>query len=103
MSSEFFKALEQSLQQAVVITNRLEYRAYMEEDRIVNVKHIDRDIVEEKDYIVIDQKTFDKVNGVEKLYTVVDGEVKFTPQKKRNWFLKQEDLSSNPYIGDSKC
>lgn len=99
MSSEFFKALEDILQTEVSADKRLEYRAYIEEGRVICVKIMDTDI-QETDYIVIDQDTFDKVNGNETLYTIVDGDVQFTPQKKRNWFLKQEDLSSNPYIGE---
>ena len=97
MSKEFFEALEQSLQ-SVDASKRLEYRLYYEEEQVLSVKIMDTSI-EESNYIVVDDKTFDKINGQEKYYSVVDGELKFTPNKKRSWFLKQDDLSSNPYAG----
>ena len=79
MSKEFFEALEQSLQQSVDASKRLEYRLYYEEEQVLSVKIMDNSI-EESNYIVIDDKTFDKVNGQEKYYSPVDGEVKFTPK-----------------------
>ena len=97
MSNEFFEALEQGLQ-SIDSTKRLEYRLYYEEEQVLSVKIMDTSI-EESNYIVVDDNTFDKVNGQEKYYSVVDGEVKFTPNKKRSWFLKQDDLPSNPYAG----
>ena len=97
MSSEFFKSLETSLQQAVVM--QMQIRAYHNGEGVVtHTEYKDPNVKENCNYIVITQDELDAMNPSR--HRVIDGELTWVEQPKQHWFLKQEDLSTNPYIGE---
>ena len=98
MSSEFFKSLETSLQQAIA----LEIRAYYNDEGVVtHTEYKDPNLKENCNYIVITQDELDAMNPSR--HRVIEGELIWVDQPKQHWFLKQEDLSTNPYIGESNA
>ena len=95
MSKEFFKALEESLQQAIEMT--YEFRLYYKKDGSTydkaNVLETQSD---EREYIVITSDQYDGINYTR--HFVVDGELQWIKPKEQHWYLTQSELTTNPYI-----
>ena len=92
MSSSFFKA-----QHVFESAPTLEIRLYYDQEGIpLDKKYVNKDILEDKKYIVITQEQYDGINFDR--HRIIDNELLWTSPKKTHWYLKQEELERNPYI-----
>ena len=94
MSSTFFEALSESLEQAIGHATKEHKLYYSEDGSIIDISY---DLLEH-DYIVITQDEFDACNSKRDDYTVVENKLTFSPPKQRTWGLTQQELSRNPYV-----
>lgn len=74
-----------------------EIRLYYNEDgKILDTKYVQKNIKQDKKYIVITQEQYDGLN--KELHFVIDNELIYKEPKRISWFLKQHQLDRNPYI-----
>ena len=94
MSSAFFEALSESLEQAIGHATKEHKLYYSEDGSIIDISY---DVLEH-DYIVITQHEFDACNSKRDDYTVIENKLTFSPPKQRTWGLTQQELARNPYV-----
>jgi len=94
MSSSFFEA-QHVFESAPPSETRLYYD---KEGVILSKKYVAKDLLEDSLYIVITQEQYDAVDY--KRHRVIDKELVWITPKKTHWFLKQEELTRNPYVKD---
>ena len=99
MSSEFFKALEQIAKETIEAPRIFEIRAFYDEEGVIyETRYTDTLIEDESDYIVLTQEQYDGLNR--KRHRIIEDKLIWVERKRRHWYLKQEDLTTNPYIKD---
>lgn len=95
MSNSFFEAFEKG--HVFVQEETPEIRLYYDEEgKIIATKYVQKNVKEDSKYIVISQEKYDALNR--KLHFVIDEELTYVQPKNKTWFLKQHQLSRNPYI-----
>jgi len=99
MSKEFFKAVEKLTQQKTYQPHKFEIRAYYDDQGIIyDMQYVDSQVENKSTYIVLTQEQYDGINR--KRHRVIDKKLVWTTPKAQHWYLKQSDLSTNPYIKD---
>lgn len=89
--SEFFEvadALDNTSQKI------MQHRLYFDDEgAIIDISYDDRD----ENFIIITEDEYNACYMKRDDYTVINQKLVFTPPKRRNWHLKQEELARNPY------
>lgn len=92
MSSSFFEA-----QHVFDCPQPKEIRLYYnDEGALLDKMYVKKDLSEDRTYIVITQEQYDAINFDR--HRVVNKELVWITPKTTYWFLKQEQLTRNPYI-----
>jgi len=94
MSSSFFEVFEKGY--VFEAAPPPEIRLYYNEEGVISdKKYVDKNIQEDKTYIVITQEQYDSINYDR--HRVVDRELVWISPNRIHWYLNQEELERNPY------
>jgi hypothetical protein len=74
---------------------------YAEDCSIIKVENVTCNTETEGNYIVITEDEYSACHQKLFDYSVVEGQMKFTPPSRRSWNMQQTDLKRNPYVPGS--